>query len=534
MRMNVYIFAEYSDIYKKPFNKNTLTNLINNANFYHLTNILSRLGYFDETSDNKSLINKFLELSNNLNPKVKHKYLKDKILVSRHGVLLAWKYLLALNNTYSNKSYTYEADLIKALKSILVLQEKYLDYRDNNIWLYICANSVFNYYDNSSKQLVRAYYIFIKIKNNYKFSHIINLIDEKFFEKYKLHIHEYIYLVGIINSYFDNFYSFNPKENNYFTKNWILNPYKLPKVTQNAIEKINTLFENISFNQSEGNSWSITHLDNQFDFDLFINKPILKINDNCYLPIDKKFLNNLMFNSLFYKLRMCYPSQDNNFMKEFGLIFENYVTWITNEMTHYSKLHYCTINEFTYGTPEKKSPDIMLLYENTVLVIEVKSSRVLYEVNKDYANVSSINKSVKKLIFNPLVQSIKAMNDVVLNVYNKDLNNNKVYYFLTVSMENFPSSYIDAGEFITEVKKMNNLKVGGFYSFSIEEFEIFIEVLCENIYPFGYFLEKYRTICKPQDSFKNFINKFQKANKSPIKQLLNEATELMNKYFMNI
>ena len=336
-------------------------------------------------------------------------------------------------------------------------------------------------------------------------------------------------------------------------------PFTLPGISENVIPQLIKLLDQLSFDYKVGNSWSKEHLEEHGEFFLFVNKPLIKLNNNCYIPLERKILEDLLFNSLFHKINACYENEENKlkdsknkgnkFISSFGLIFQEYVEWITSEVCKLSQEYYKMIPEFFYGKDARRSPDVMILHEDenvgdTVLVIEVKSARTPYNVN-NYCNIDSrtMDSYKTRLISEPILQSIKAISDIVVRECNSKITGDKVYYFLSVTMSNLPFSDLDDNVIINEIKEhYSNLKIAGFNSVSIEELEVFLQVLIyPNAKPFGWYLEEFRTYKPSEPSFKNFIKDFPRevqiegvysTHDDPVTILSKEALKKAFHYFL--
>lgn len=86
------------------------------------------------------------------------------------------------------------------------------------------------------------------------------------------------------------------------------------------------------------------------------------------------------------------------------------------------------------------------------MVIEAKSFRVRHDLDKGFSKKESVKKSIDKLRFSPLLQAVEAMNLIVLGGFNQQLNDEKVYYYVTVTMDNIPYSNFDESEFFNKFK----------------------------------------------------------------------------------
>jgi hypothetical protein len=543
--MRQFIFAEYSEIFTSSYKEDILEK-IKEIDFEFACKILSVLGHYQRKDDRTLLNSIFISLMPEINRCSMVKYLQNKDLISRHGVLIAWKYVLANN---INCSYPCsDTNIGDICKLILKMHEDHMKGEINDDNSFIVSNAFFNYYDSPSNQLARAYYIFVK--NKYNKSNIdIASIKLKFHNKYNISIEEYIYLISMVIAYLGSHYEYKREIGNYFTDEWRINPYTLPGVSEGIIPQLIKLLDQLSFDYKEGNSWSKEHLLEPCEFSLFVNKPLIKLNNSCYIPIERKIFEDLLFNSLFHKINDCYENGDCEFISDFGLMFQEYVEEITSKVCDLSQEFYKMIWEFPYGKEDRRSPDVMILHEDenvrdTVLVVEVKSARTLYDVN-NYLNIdsSTINSSINKLVFRPLLQSIKAISDIVSRKCNSKITEDKVYYFLSVTMNNLPYSIFDANKITKEIKEhYTNLKIRGYNSISIEEFELFLQVLIfPKAKPFGWYLEKFCTDELLKFSFKNFIKDFPKAKDiedineiyyDPVTILVKEAEKKARNYFL--
>lgn len=124
-------------------------------------------------------------------------------------------------------------------------------------------------------------------------------------------------------------------------------------------------------------------------------------------------------------------------------------------------------------------------------------------------------------------QAMTAISEIVESKEHTDITEEKVYYFVSVTMTNLPFKL--NGDYIA-ISDYPNLKIGGYISINIEEFELFLKVLMvTNANPFGWYIEKYRQ--EPDSSFKNFLNRYGKSNQDPISKLAEEFNYKANEYF---
>ena len=123
-----------------------------------------------------------------------------------------------------------------------------------------------------------------------------------------------------------------------------------------------------------------------------------------YIPIDGTFIENLIFNNLFYKILDIQKDkkEKSSFMSDFGIPFENYVSNLISFTCENNKVYnYTYIPEFTYKYQKNKlkSPDVMIFdsQNNVLLVIEVKSARVLNTVTTSVNTDMEIEASYEKI-----------------------------------------------------------------------------------------------------------------------------------------
>ncbi|HAT1524852.1 TPA: hypothetical protein I8W80_004622, partial [Aeromonas hydrophila] len=159
-----------------------------------------------------------------------------------------------------------------------------------------------------------------------------------------------------------------------------------------------------------------------------------------------------------------------------GFYFEKYIQSITGLAIESSQKHkYVMIPEFKYKKGQCKSPDIILLThnENSVLVVEVKSARVLAQVTDSDNDEGSLIKSLVKLKENPWVQAVNSISEIKRLKLNKEINDDKDYHFLSVTMNDIPMSLIDV-----EVKNQDNENVTDiFFSMNVEAYEVLLEII---------------------------------------------------------
>lgn len=520
-------FLEYSQVFGSIKNENDIISIIKQIHFDFACKVLSTFGFYDKKYDREIIKNFLISKCGN-----EEAFLESNShVITRANVLMAWKYLLVYNDLCLKSLDQEEIQIEKLLQLLLMINEVILkeNVKEEQVNNFLSANAYFNYYDSTHQMAIRSYYMFIKNKRN---SSNVNMSEwnGKFAVQHNgISIDKYIYLVYLMVTYIEKRDN-HRKENNVLIMNdWYINPRTIPAVSSLTKKDLRLILNNLSFTIEEGKEWCEKHTHDLDCISLFINKPLLKVNSNCYIPLERKCFNELLFYSLFYKIKYS-VHEDKKYFSDFGKIFEEYIDYICYKTCAISQGFYEPIPEFKFSS-NKLSPDYMILNRNTVdtvMVIESKSARILYEVN-DYfnLNINKFKKSQTKTYYKPLNQSMQAISSIVEEGKNEYITKDKVYYFVSVTMSNLPFKL--TGEYIP-ISNYSNLKIGGYISINIEELELFFEVLVSpNANPFGWYIEKYRDYSS--NSFKNFLMQFEKSENNFLTGLAYELKETANAYF---
>lgn len=523
-------FVEYSSVFETPQNNNNIIEIIKGVNFEFACKVLSIFGYYDKNYD-KNMISEFL-----IRKGAKEKALlgEGTHIITRHAVLVAWKYFLAHYDICMQTHGDEEVQIEKILRLILIINEsdikEDLSVSPEEINLFFSANAYFNYRDSTWNMSVRSYFLFLKNKINKSNINIDPWNREFELQHEGISIEKYVYLTYLISTYMEDRNTNRTQDEKALTlSDWYINPKTIPGVSLLTKRELRVLLNILSFSRVEGQKWGEDNISKPERMDLFIKKPFIKINEDCYIPIEQKIVGELLFYSLIQRICNCNDDREK-YMTAIGNIFEEYIDYICNETCLFSRGYYVPIREFKYNSG-KRSPDFMLLNRNTtdtVMVIEAKSTKIFNSVN-NYLDLDEncFERTREKTYYRPLNQAMKAITDIVENNYSTDITGEKVYYFVTVTMTNLPFKL--TGENIP-IGKYMNLKIGGYISINIEELELFLRVLiCPKANPFGWYIEKYMGN-HSHDSFKNFINKFDKSDSGPIFKLFDEITYKANGY----
>ncbi len=290
-------------------------------------------------------------------------YLGDKILITELGILCVWKLVfreLQAPNTYNYKLLGYSFNYL--YRKIVAEQGKCInEYEAVNKKNNLMTFSVLNYLDNQSFEFTRIYFIFVKNKNNYTnlykkqgYGDIFN----KFYEAYGLSISDYLEgLYVIIMCKCEVNFQGLKSTHNLSKFNFLISANQIKDCeTRKKVRKVLNI---LSFNYEEASKWSYDTIEETCNFRLFKEKPLFKIDNDTYIPITRKFMQDQFFNSLIYRIRNIYEQKDYRFFNLLGKLFENYVTFVFEQVCNNCKNEYCLIKEFEYG-PKRMRKNLLI------------------------------------------------------------------------------------------------------------------------------------------------------------------------------
>jgi len=510
---NTHILASYKKIFS---DKKNIQDIINNdiqINHLILYSILSL---------KKNEEKEFRKWSFKYIPRVKKKKKKyqENHIFSRQRRLIVLKYLLvnysnkkiSINN--NNKDLTALYKLFTLLNDNTKIETKSFEHHFTNTFLY-------EYRDNYISQLKRTQDIFINNK-------IMDKYNILFKEYYKIELKEYIYIIYYISLNYNNINTTEYYNQNTFD-NWSLN---LGKDSTQANILFKKVLNIISFTIEEAIEFSNNSLNDYYNFDLFRSKPFLKIDKNSYIPIDGKYMEDLIFHNLYYKILDIPSIKREEFMQDFGTPFEDYTSSLIKfsiKQTNYFNYQYIKEFSFKYKKNNLKSPDIMLFNkeENEILVIEVKSARVLDSINNIESNKEATLKTLQKTKIKPALQSTEAISKIIETKSHEYITNEVTYMFLSISMSDIPMTTIQYSMIQSQTNKDTS---SAFISMNIEAFELFIKIISsEYKYNFAQILGGY-TRYKENMSIKTYLNRIIKHNNIQNQEFDNLFLESQKEY----
>ncbi|MBE7214710.1 hypothetical protein MK852_13650 [Shewanella benthica] len=495
-------------------NESNLIKLLDNS-IDELDLVLLSIASYHEDESSKLMGWIFNSLAKNKKQRAKCKNYTHA--TARSERLVVWENILKNKEITRRKSYKKSLDYICNL--LMTSNDNFN--RDFTFESELSSISVMQYRDNYSMQFIRAIEIFLMNSR-------LNSYVELFKSTYGVEVKDYIYVVYCTVIRFFKF-----KKIDYF-RPYQIEQWKLlvedpifRKIDRIIVKRVlDTISNDIeSYCDDLKNKKSSVR-----DFSVFCNKPLLKLKNEEYIPLDGKLLEDLIFNNLFYKFL---DMQNNNgFMSDFGFAFEDYVCKLVNESCSYRETYtYIPEFEFRYNKNQNKSHDAIIYNESkdSALAIEVKSSRFLNSMLVSEDNNCSFDKTVNKLLIRPWEQMMKSLTGIMKSNAEPRFSERTTFFFLCVTMNDIPMYPLEItlnqeGRDITKY----------FFSMNIEAFEIFMEILSvESEYCFGSVLLGYLEHKKVM-SIKTYLSRIREHNNLTNLKLRSSRTNKLNDFFSYI
>ncbi|MFR1380583.1 MAG: hypothetical protein ACLSTJ_16695 [Clostridium neonatale] len=418
----------------------------------------------------------------------------SKLLFSRQGLWFTTKWILAYGQRGIKENISIIDDTLKLLH-IQIMIADYLDKSEINPLNYIHKNFYINSERNVFNDIARTahiYYELAKQKEAYDPKEYID-INEKFNHKYGYTIKEYLSVIFA-------FYYFNIGKNRYkimnknnFFKNVVIK------------EKVNKIINEISKKYFDYKNWALKTINNSWDYEELIKYPLIQLDLELYVSIDKKFIENEFFEGLYYKIvDVCSEKKDRGKIITFlGRPFEKYISKVTEKTIENNLVGYEFIDEFIYGSNGEKSSDSYIKFNNKLIIIEAKSTRPVRStfVSEDE---ESIQKAIEKLYVKTTLQANEAYENILKTEYKNKFSGIQDIYIISVSIENVP--YTQEVKQIVDSKlkgKLHN-NVKGYCNLNIEEYELLCSMIENNINV----IDIIKGYCQEQDLslFKNYVD----------------------------
>lgn len=394
---------------------------------------LSQLSILSFSSNEERKFRKWTK--SNLRPPVNQKTnFNDRHVYGRTQVLECWKrILISANRPQVPKE--------KSVCSLSMLHELLTHINDYEVLegnhQYLIKSAITHARDDFKYKLYRAHKIFVDGPGIARYVQV-------FQEKSGFSVEDYINIVYMIIVRY--FVKRNAEQFDVISfSDWMIDLRKASRETGIDLQLLVAVMRSVSFDLKEGAEFSISTIDEPSNYDLFRNKPFLRLSETEYLPVEGRFVEELLFDNLFHKIHLS-SGKTKDFLDNFGADFERYVQSLCEDSCALAKAGvYEYIPEFIYGKSQSKSPDAMILCSKnkTLLAFEVKASRYLDSILSTDNNDDAIEKSFYKLRYRPWKQVHTALERVVLEKRHSKISEGLSCLFISVTMNEIPLSLED-------------------------------------------------------------------------------------------
>lgn len=345
-----------------------------------------------------------------------------------------WKQLLA-------RAATLQVETRNHVELAGVLHELFAKINDQEIegdlQQYMAKSCIHFSRDDRIFKLYRAQKIFLDGK------HVAPHV-EAFEKKNGFSVEMYLYVIFaiIIRCYsMQKESSFDPSK----IDKWIIDLKEVSSDLKIDLKTLQKIMSEIAFSVDDGIAMADAEEGSSASFQLFRNRPFLRLSETCFLPIEGKLVEELLFDNLLHRLHQaaCVGMQ---FYSDFGKDFEDYTQGLI-EMFCSSNNHisYEYIKEFKFVKSNALSPDAMVRCDTdkTVISFEVKSARYLDSLLTSTDAPEVIGDSFEKLRFKPWKQIHGAIVRIVGENRHERLTNELRHLFVAITMNEIPISMQD-------------------------------------------------------------------------------------------
>jgi len=534
-KTNVISYLTYSQLFGQKMDYGKIEDKIKETSIYGLLPILSQLASIRPESqryeifkmDLRKYLIETLEMTCSANDEnrevMEHikneidKSLSSTVAFSPQGILFLMKHVIVLSKDESAVGSVQLTDnYLKALILLLSVSD-YLYHSDKEPLSEIFSSYLFNNNEDLGVILSRNLLIYIELVRDPDLISDPSFVDinKDFSDKYKCTLEDYILTVfGVYALYLSRI-----PEKNRITQDWfqdIEEAFRLTRLKEVAQEIINPLI----FSIDEGREELSTTYQDPWDYRFFGRKPLIKIKDNIFFPVSLTFLEHCLTDGLYWKIRSCYPDEDNSYRTFFGEPFQRYVCSLVRESCNKSQIPYQIIEEFYYSKGGTRSPDIMVTLGTKLLAFECKAKMLNFKKSVIEGDLDSIEKDRIGMTVTPMIQLYNRVKELLSGASKKvDFSKINEVYLIVVNQGSFPN-FVPLR--VKTEKDWANLKgisiKVNFFSVSVAELEMLCSVI-EKRKPIFRILDHRKYF--PNQSFKQFIHTQHPKLKLP--QVLNKA-----------
>lgn len=461
---NVYRIADYQEMFGE--NPPELSDILGNEVCPDMLAILSLLSWKNRTPE----INKWVEKMIPLTPKG-IAIVRESQISNRSSSMWLWLYFLKnLSEHYLIDEINKDQCFEKVIRCLTILNKKEYDKEDKNGYL---MNNGYEFYrDNYFWQINRTMRSFVYEK---RMKPYVSGFEKHYSVKLTDYIELHSFLIHRFSHRAQNILCLHPSE-------WMIDLDALAKKTRLNIEDLERIMMSASFSINEFRSYQNDLDKEDVWYDFLRQHPYFRLTQNKYIPINGKLAENLLYNELFHKIKYA-SSNPLQFMTDYGACFEEYVSGLIKLACRKSKnFNYKYLPEFKYDSNSKRSSDAYIYFRDeekdvdVVIVIEVKAKRIREQAKIVNPTKKDIQLSIDKTIREPLSQALGVTCDIIKRKESKVLTKDKMYYFMSVSMDGYTGVFGDY-DLSLNPNYVEEIKFGGVFPVTIEGFECFMRVI---------------------------------------------------------
>jgi len=388
-----------------------------------------------------------------------HTEKKESVVFGRLQIFECWKQLLV-------RASTLQIAKQNRIKLAGVLHELFAKINDQenegNPHQFIAKASIQFARDDYIYKLYRAQKVFLD--GMYVAPHVVAFQKKNGFTV-KMYLHVIFIIIIRCNS-MRNVPCFDPEN----IDKWYIDLNQVSSDLKIDLAILKKIMSEISFTIDDGLALASDEKD-EASFQLFRNRPFLQLSDTCYLPIEGRLVEELLFDNLLHRVHQA-AGIGMQFYADLGHDFEGYAQGLIEKFCSSSKnILYEYIPEFKFGKSNSLSPDAMVRCEaeKSVVAFEVKSARYLDSVLTGKHAPQVVADSFEKLRFKPWEQVHDAIAKIVYEKRHSRLTEDLKYLFVVVTMNEIPHSQQD---YVINIR--GDDKSFCFYSFGIHSLELLL------------------------------------------------------------
>lgn len=398
--------------------------------------------------------------------------MEGKVLYSKQGLMATSKWILAYGDFENEEDVHSVKVIISVIYLCMMVSDNIGAFNKENLAYDLVRNAQFNHEGDWAAELIRTLYIFTEIacnKNLYSEDEYIDF-NADFKNYYGYSIWQYSSIVFGLYTIFSN----NTGKINFncFVQ---LND-KFVKTGLNDIA--NRITSQMTMTLDEAKSWAFQTLNEDWDYTLFWERPLLTLDGISVIPIFYRTLYANFFVSLKIKIEKCYAHDDEakrKFLSFIGKPFEQYICHLLQYSIKESSAIKLT-PEFNYSN--KKSPDALLNFGKRKLLAFEAKAMYMRKNSIFFSDIQPVKEEINRLIVNPLSQLHDRLDELIKPNTWIDLTKIKEIYLITVSIGGIPSNPLIRQEINTRVEsKITLTLIKGFYYLNIEEFELLCSLI---------------------------------------------------------